>query len=92
MDLAEVKRIAALARLELGGAEAEAMSAQLTRILDYVAQLERLDTSEVAPTTHPIPLGEAFREDEVRPSLERDAALANAPATDGASFVVPRII
>ncbi len=92
MDLAEVKRIGALARLDLGEEETAAMSDQLTRILDYVAQLEALDTTGVEPTTHPVTLGEAFRDDAVRPSLPTEAALANAPATDGASFIVPRIL
>jgi len=92
MDLAEVKRIATLARLDLGEEETAAMSDQLTRILDYVAQLEALDTTGVVPTTHPVPLGEAFRDDVVRPSLDPEAALANAPATDGAAFIVPRIL
>jgi len=92
MDLAEVKRIGALARLDLDEAETAAMSDQLTRILDYVAQLEAVDTAGVTPTTHPVALGEAFREDVVRPSLDPEAALANAPATDGASFIVPRIL
>ncbi len=92
MDLAEVKRIGALARLDLDAAETAAMSDQLTRILDYVAQLEAVDTAGVAPTTHPVDLGEAFRDDVVRPSLDPEAALANAPATDGASFIVPRIL
>jgi len=92
MDLAEVKRIGALARLDLGEEETAAMSDQLTRILDYVAQLEALDTSGIEPTTHPVALGEAFRDDVVRPSLDTEAALANAPATDGASFIVPRIL
>jgi len=92
MDRAEVKRIGSLARLDLGEAETAEMCDQLTRILDYVAQLETLDTTGVEPTTHPVALGEAFRDDVARPSLDPEAALANAPATDGASFIVPRIL
>ncbi|HBB40805.1 MAG: Asp-tRNA(Asn)/Glu-tRNA(Gln) amidotransferase GatCAB subunit C [Nitrospirae bacterium CG18_big_fil_WC_8_21_14_2_50_70_55] len=92
MDLAEVKRIGALARLALGAEETVAMGDQLTRILDYVAQLAAVDTTGVEPTTHPVTLGDAFRDDVVRPSLDPAAALANAPATDGASFIVPRIL
>jgi len=92
MDLAEVKRIGALARLALGAEETVAMGDQLTRILDYVAQLAAVDTTGVEPTTHPVTLGDAFRDDVVRPSLDPAAAPANAPATDGASFIVPRIL
>jgi aspartyl-tRNA(Asn)/glutamyl-tRNA(Gln) amidotransferase subunit C len=92
MDHAQVMRIAQLARLDLAAEESAAMAAQLTRILDYIGQLNRLDTSAVEPTTHPIELGDVFREDEVLPSLPTELALANAPATDGAFFIVPRVI
>ncbi|MGD2064522.1 MAG: Asp-tRNA(Asn)/Glu-tRNA(Gln) amidotransferase subunit GatC [Nitrospirota bacterium] len=92
MDDAQVTRIADLARLDLAVEESAAMAAQLTRILDYIDQLNRLDTSAVEPTTNPIELGDVFREDEVRPSLPTELALANAPATDGAFFIVPRVI
>jgi aspartyl-tRNA(Asn)/glutamyl-tRNA(Gln) amidotransferase subunit C len=92
MDHAQVTRIAELARLDLSDQEIAAMAGQLTKILDYIGQLNRLDTSTVEPTTNPIELGDVFREDAVRPSLPTELALANAPATDGAFFVVPRII
>ena len=92
MDDAQVTRIAHLARLDLATEESAAMAAQLTRILDYIDQLNRLDTSAVEPTTNPIELGDVFRDDEVLPSLPTELALANAPATDGAFFIVPRVI
>lgn len=92
MDHAQVTRIAALARLDLSEQETAAMAGQLTKILDYIGQLNRLDTSAVEPTTHPIDLGDVFRDDVVCPSLPAALALANAPATDGAFFIVPRVI
>jgi len=92
MDYAQVTRIAELARLALSDQETAAMAGQLTKILDYIGQLNRLDTSAVKPTTNPIELGDVFRDDVVCPSLPTELALANAPATDGAFFIVPRII
>lgn len=92
MDHAQVARIAELARLDLNEQETAAMAGQLTKILDHIDQLNRLDTSTVEPTTNPIDLGDVFRDDVVRPSLPTALALANAPATDGAFFIVPRVI
>ena len=92
MDHAQVTRIAELARLDLNEQETAAMAGQLTKILDHIDQLNRLDTSTVEPTTNPIDLGDVFRDDVVRPSLPTALALANAPATDGAFFIVPRVI
>jgi aspartyl-tRNA(Asn)/glutamyl-tRNA(Gln) amidotransferase subunit C len=57
-----------------------------------VAKLNELDTTGVEPTTHAISIVNAFREDEVKPSLERDESLANGPRQNGESFVVPRVI
>ena len=94
LSLGEVRRIAALARLELSEEEERTFAVQLSRILDHVAQLEELDVSEVEPMTHALAQGEAapLRGDEVRPSLPPDEALANAPAREGTCFKVPRII
>ena len=70
------------------------MAAQLSAILDYVRQLEELDVSGVEPMTHALAAGEytPLREDEVLPSLPPEQALANAPAREGTTFKVPRII
>lgn len=88
----EVQHVAGLARLELSEAEVDRMTGQLDAILTYVAKLDELDTTGVAVTTHTQGVVNAFREDEVRPSLARQEALANAPEQNGESFVVPRII
>ena len=88
----EVQHVAKLARLELSAAEVERMTGQLDAILSYVAKLDELDTSGVAITTHTQNVVNAFREDEVRPSLPRERALANGPDQNDEAFVVPRVI
>lgn len=88
----EVAKVARLARLELGPDEVTAMTGQLALILEYVDKLRELDTSEVTPVSHALAVVNAFREDEVRPSLPREEALANAPLANGEAFVVPRVI
>ena len=88
----EVTRIATLARLSLGDAEAEAMTKQLDAILEYVAQLQNLDTTGVEPTSQVGATATPMREDEPRPSLPQDVALASAPRTAGGGFVVPKTV
>jgi aspartyl-tRNA(Asn)/glutamyl-tRNA(Gln) amidotransferase subunit C len=88
----EVERTARLARLELSREEVQTMTAQLDTILSYVAKLDELDLSEVLPSTQSQEAYNAFREDQVRPSLPRDQALANGPLHDEAAFVVPKVI
>ena len=68
------------------------MARQLHDILTYVAKLNELDTEGITPTTHAISIVNAFREDEVKPSLDREKTLANGPQQDGEFFVVPRVI
>jgi aspartyl-tRNA(Asn)/glutamyl-tRNA(Gln) amidotransferase subunit C len=88
----EVKHVADLARLEMTPEEVESMTQQLDGILSYVAKLNELDTEGVQPTTHAISIVNVFREDQVKPSLDREDVLANAPQQDGESFVVPKVI
>ena len=88
----ETSHVANLARLHMTQQEVEAMANQLDEILTYVAKLNELDTREIRPTTHAISLVNVFREDEVKPSLEHDKALANGPEQNGESYVVPRVI
>jgi len=88
----EVSHVADLARLHMSQEEIEALARQLDDILTYVAKLNELDTEAIVPTTHAISIVNAFREDEMKPSLVREKALANAPQQNGESFVVPRVI
>ena len=88
----DIRDISRLARLALSDEEAQAFEAQLGRILEYVETLNELDTSQVEPTTHILPLEVALRDDEALPSLPVKVALDNAPASDEGAFVVPRVV
>jgi aspartyl-tRNA(Asn)/glutamyl-tRNA(Gln) amidotransferase subunit C len=88
----EVEHVAHLARLHLTREELTTMTAQLDIILSYVQKLDELDTRHVEPTTHTIPVTNAFRRDEIQASLTQREALANAPEHNDETFVVPRII
>jgi len=88
----EVEHVAELARLRLEPEQVDRLTGQLNQILGYMDKLNQLDTGEVPSTNHALELTGAWREDEVRPSLDREKGLANAPESDGQSFVVPRII
>ena len=89
---AEVEHVARLARLALREDEIESLTSQLGSILDHVAQVSALDTREVPPTAHPLPLVNVLRPDVVRPSLSRDEVLAAAPDAEEGRFRVPRIL
>ena len=88
----EVEHVAHLARLTLTDEELEKMTGQLDNILSYVAKLDELDTSQVAPTTHVFSVSNAFREDVEKESLPQAEALKNGPQHNGAMFQVPKII
>jgi aspartyl-tRNA(Asn)/glutamyl-tRNA(Gln) amidotransferase subunit C len=90
----DVHAIAALARLELDEQEVELFSRQLAEILEYAQDLQRIDTAGVPPTASVGVVHSTDRLDEVRPSIAREDALANAPdaATDAGFFRVPRVI
>ena len=89
---ADVTHVAKLARLDLSDEEVEEFTVQLGAILEHAADVAALDTSGVPPTSHPIPLSNVLRPDEVRPTLERDVVLAMAPAEEDGRFRVPRIL
>jgi aspartyl-tRNA(Asn)/glutamyl-tRNA(Gln) amidotransferase subunit C len=91
LTLDEVKKVAKLGRLELSDAELVQMQPQLSSILEYVAQLNELDTTGVEPLAHPLPIENVFRPDEPVPSLPVDAALQNAPNRVGDYFGVPAV-
>jgi aspartyl-tRNA(Asn)/glutamyl-tRNA(Gln) amidotransferase subunit C len=79
----QVRWVAHLARLEMTDAELATMTRQLGAILDYVNQLQQVNTDAVEPLAHPLPIHNVFRADEPAPSLPVDAALANAPDRRG---------
>ena len=88
----DVEKVATLARLKLSGEELQQVAKQLDGILDYVAVLDEVDVSDVEPMAHVADVTNAFRDDEVRTSLPREASLSNAPKTDGKYFLVPQIL
>ncbi|MFW6599565.1 Asp-tRNA(Asn)/Glu-tRNA(Gln) amidotransferase subunit GatC [Propionibacteriaceae bacterium Y2011] len=88
----DVADLAGLARIDLTAEEREHLAPQLDQILEAVAQVQQVATDEVPPTSHAVPLTNVFRTDEVRPSLDRDAVLAGAPAAEQDRFRVPRIL
>jgi aspartyl-tRNA(Asn)/glutamyl-tRNA(Gln) amidotransferase subunit C len=85
----EVLHVARLARLELSDEEIERFTGQLSAILEAVAKVSELDLAEVEPTAHPLDLVNVWAEDDPRPSLPLDDALANAPTREGGFFKVP---
>jgi aspartyl-tRNA(Asn)/glutamyl-tRNA(Gln) amidotransferase subunit C len=85
----DVLHVARLARLELSGDEVERFQGQLAAILDAVSKVQELDLADVPPTSHPLDVVNVWREDEPRPSLPVEEALANAPAREGGLFRVP---
>ena len=86
----EVLHVARLARLELAEDEVERFAEQLNAILEAVGKVSELDLEGVAPTSHPLDLVNVLADDEPRPSLDREVALASAPeAADGAFRVPP---
>ena len=89
ITLAEVEHVARLARLALDADEKERMRSQLDAILGYVEQLRRVDTEGVEPTAHPLEVVNVWAEDEPRPCLSVEEALANAPDREEGFFRVP---
>lgn len=88
----DIEKVARLARLELSDQERETFGNQLDQILTYMEQLNRLDTEGIEPTSHAIPVYNAFREDETRSSFPKEEVLGIGPEQEEGHFKVPRII
>jgi len=88
----DIEKVARLARLELSEEEKKTFGNQLEQILTHMEQLNRLDTTGVEPTSHAIPITNAFREDETRASFQQEEVLGIAPEEGDGHFRVPRII
>lgn len=88
----EVFKIATLCRMELSEDELERFQGQLSNILENFEILQQVDTSNVPPTAHPIPLRNVTREDEPQPSLEKGDILANAPRQEDGFFRVKAVL
>ena len=87
-----VRHVAKLARLALDEAHVQKYAGQLGSILGYVKKINEADVADVEPMAHAAPLHNVLRDDTPREPLPRDAALQNAPETDGPFFKVPKVI
>lgn len=88
----DVNYVADLARLELTEDESERFSKQLSKIIDFVKQLESLDTESIEPMAHAAPVYDVMRSDDSRPGFGTNAALLNAPLSSNNQFKVTRVI
>ncbi|WP_018923583.1 Asp-tRNA(Asn)/Glu-tRNA(Gln) amidotransferase subunit GatC [Salsuginibacillus kocurii] len=88
----QIEHVAHLARLELKEDEIDAVTKKLDDIIDFAEQLQELDTTNVEPITHVVDIRNILREDEVKPSLDREDALKNAPDQEDGQFKVPAIL
>lgn len=87
-----VSYVAELAHLKIDDAQRAQAAADLARMIGYVDKLSELDTAGVEPMSHAFPVVNVFREDEVKPSMERDLILKNAPAVKDGCFLVPKTV
>jgi len=92
LDRADVARLAALARIDLSDADLDRLSGQLAAIVDAVATVAEVAGEDVPATSHPIPMANVTRPDEVRASLTQEEALSGAPAVEDGRFRVPQIL
>ena len=87
----EVKKVSLFARLLVSDEELDRLTHQLGAILAYMDLLREVDTEHVEPLAHALDVADVFREDQVRPSLPREQALANAPSRDEECYLVPAV-
>jgi len=92
ISAADVEHVAMLARLNIPESELEAYTRQLDNILKWIEQLEELNTEELEPTAHVLPVYNVFREDIVKDSIDREEALKGAPEVQEGQFRVPKIV
>jgi aspartyl-tRNA(Asn)/glutamyl-tRNA(Gln) amidotransferase subunit C len=88
----DVAHVASLARIDLTDAELDRLAGQLDQIVGWVQQVSEVAAADVAAMSHPLPLVNVTRSDEVRASLSAQSALAGAPAAEDQRFSVPRIL
>jgi len=87
-----VEYVAHLSRIELGPQELEKLSGQLSSILDFIDKLKSVNTDNIAPTSHILPVNNVLRQDQPGLSLSAEKALDNAPEKRQTFFVVPKVI
>ncbi len=89
IDREQVLHVARLARLQLTEDEVDRMAGELSSILGHIERISELDLEGVQPTSHVVEVANALRPDEPRPCLDREVALAAAPARTEDGFLVP---
>ncbi len=92
ISLEQVRKVARLARLELSDAEEQQFTSQLSSILEYVQQLDELDTQDVLPTTRAIEVSNITRPDQIAVFAGREDILDGAPEREADFFKVPKIL
>ena len=92
LSVEDVAKVAFLARLRLDAVELPKFTTQLNSIVQFVEQLQQLDTEGVEPLAHGIEVRNVFRDDKQEPSLNREDALVNAPKRNHEAFLVPTVI
>ena len=92
LTIKEIEHVARLARLELSAAEKEEFTGQLNEILNFVEQLNQIDTTGIEPTAHAMQINNVYRPDQVKPSLDLEQALSNAPDRIDNFFKVPKTL
>ncbi|HEX9060417.1 MAG TPA: Asp-tRNA(Asn)/Glu-tRNA(Gln) amidotransferase subunit GatC [Clostridia bacterium] len=94
MDITKetIEHVAGLARLNLTPEEKETLTKEMAGIISYVDKLNELDTSNIQPTSHVLPIRNVFREDVSGESYDREVILSNAPAKDDGCFKVPKVV
>lgn len=92
LSRADVARLASLARIDMTEEDLDRLSGQLAAIVDAVAQVAEVAGEDVPATSHPIPMANVHRPDEVRPSLTQEEALSGAPQAEDGRFRVPQIL
>ena len=88
----DVEYVAELARIKLTPDEIKTFESQLWHVLEHVAKLNQVDVAQVEPMAHSFPIYNVFREDEIRKSFDRDAALSNAPHQAQGLFIVTKVV
>ncbi len=88
----QIENVAFLSRMELSDSEIDRLTGQINQLLGNFEKLQELDTDDVAPTSHVIPVSNVFRKDEIRPSLSPEEVTANGPEVADDCFVVPRVV
>ena len=92
VNINQVQQIAKLARLKFDESEIENLTSDMNKILDYMDQLNELDTNNIEPLSHPLDLNNVMREDELIKSISREEAFKNAPSANEEFFKVPKVI